>query len=463
MGKKKKPFIDKKTAHSFQVVHRSQRDPLQADQDSSRHVLVPLNTEAQESSKDGEQGSSKEERKEELTKFGIDFEDDYDYFQHLKTRTDCTLEPLPSNVTVIEAKKPASKEFGDLKLPSEAFPSVYEEEEGLLNLAAPAPGPHPEWDPDIVAALDGDFDPDDPDNELEDDFILKANNPVSEDMDSDDDLIRSDDDDDDGGGVERYFPSDEGEDFENNSEGSGFTFGDEETKSRFTNYSMTSSVIRRNEGLTLLDDRFEKVMEEYDEDEIGALDHEEMAGNVNPDSELLNSLVDDYEKKVPKVRFADMECDDKAVRHEAESSDEESGNEVVKIDVTPKEQWDCESILSTYSNLYNHPTLIKEPSKAKQIKLSNKTGIPIGVLPTKPTSKNSTDQDEMDTGKNILISGPRTKDEDKEAKINRKKAVKEERRARRVEKKTNKLTFKAERKRQEQSLLNAKAQKGQKL
>ena len=43
-------------------------------------------------------------------------------------------------------------------------------------------------------------------------------------------------------------------------------------------------------------------MEEYDEDDIGALDHEEMAGNVNPDGELLNSLVDDYKKKVSKVR-----------------------------------------------------------------------------------------------------------------------------------------------------------------
>ena len=36
-------------------------------------------------------------------------------------------------------------------------------------------------------------------------------------------------------------------------------FMDEETKSRFTSYSMSSSVMRRNEGLTLLDDRFEKV------------------------------------------------------------------------------------------------------------------------------------------------------------------------------------------------------------
>ena len=39
----------------------------------------------------------------------------------------------------------------------------------------------------------------------------------------------------------------------------GHAFSDIETKSRFTSYSMTSSVIRRNEGLTLLDERFEKV------------------------------------------------------------------------------------------------------------------------------------------------------------------------------------------------------------
>jgi len=38
-----------------------------------------------------------------------------------------------------------------------------------------------------------------------------------------------------------------------------FMFMDEETKTRFTEYSMTSSVMRRNEQLTLLDDRFEKV------------------------------------------------------------------------------------------------------------------------------------------------------------------------------------------------------------
>lgn len=40
---------------------------------------------------------------------------------------------------------------------------------------------------------------------------------------------------------------------------SQYTFNEEETKSRFTEYSMSSSVIRRNKQLTLLDDKFEKV------------------------------------------------------------------------------------------------------------------------------------------------------------------------------------------------------------
>ena len=46
-GKRKKPFIDKKSAHSFQLVHRSQKDPLQADEESSKHVLLPLDSENQ--------------------------------------------------------------------------------------------------------------------------------------------------------------------------------------------------------------------------------------------------------------------------------------------------------------------------------------------------------------------------------------------------------------------------------
>ena len=42
-----------------------------------------------------------------------------------------------------------------------------------------------------------------------------------------------------------------------------------------------------------------------------------------------------------------------------ESEEEEEG----RVAIPEKERWDCESILSTYSNLYNHPTLIREPGK----------------------------------------------------------------------------------------------------
>ena len=41
---------------------------------------------------------------------------------------------------------------------------------------------------------------------------------------------------------------------------------------------MSSSVIRRNEQLTQLDDQFEKFMDQYDEDEVGALEMEDDIG-----------------------------------------------------------------------------------------------------------------------------------------------------------------------------------------
>lgn len=36
----RKKFIDKKNAITYQLIHRSQKDPLQADEDASKMVLV---------------------------------------------------------------------------------------------------------------------------------------------------------------------------------------------------------------------------------------------------------------------------------------------------------------------------------------------------------------------------------------------------------------------------------------
>ena len=41
--KKKKSFIEKKAAVTFHLVHRSQRDPLAADEKAPQHVLLPVN------------------------------------------------------------------------------------------------------------------------------------------------------------------------------------------------------------------------------------------------------------------------------------------------------------------------------------------------------------------------------------------------------------------------------------
>lgn len=101
----------------------------------------------------------------------------------------------------------------------------------------------------------------------------------------------------------------------------------EETKTRFTDYSCTSSVMRRSDGLTLLDQRFEKVQsqplllhrvqgecvwqlyEQYDQEELGDLEEAavegeeaELAGTLAPDSDRLLTLAASYQEAQEKER-----------------------------------------------------------------------------------------------------------------------------------------------------------------
>ena len=84
---KKKGFIDKKNAVFSDLAHRSQQvemmnfgyrlvwtfhyqDPLAADSDANQMVLQPMS-----------------KIKEEEREFGVFFEDEYNYLQHLKDRS----------------------------------------------------------------------------------------------------------------------------------------------------------------------------------------------------------------------------------------------------------------------------------------------------------------------------------------------------------------------------------------
>lgn len=63
--------------------------------------------------------------------------------------------------------------------------------------------------------------------------------------------------------------------------------------------------------------------------------------------------------------------------NEDSDTDEESEDDdnlvKMKFEERQKDTWDCESILSTYSNLYNHPKIIEDPPKEK--KPTERTGV----------------------------------------------------------------------------------------
>lgn len=136
--------------------------------------------------------------------------------------------------------------------------------------------------------------------------------------------------------------------------------------------------------------------------------------------------------------------------------------------------WDCESILSTYSNLDNNPITIgadagrRRKKKGKkmssttstdegeaeqklhqQILLSDKTGLPLGVLPIREGDETAG----LDTYVSVNKGEPRSKDESKDDKRVRKLSVKQERQVARMQKKMMKEAFNDEFTRRQQEVM----------
>lgn len=437
---KKAPFIDKKSAVTFQLVHRSQKDALAADEDAPQRLLMPL-----------EQAKRKEEERE----FGVFFEDEYDYMKHVKDRqvVDHDWDEADRFIISADARKEAelASEKPSVKpmLPSAVFASTLEEEEvGLLNKAAPR-GFDLSLDPDIVATFDEDFDFEDPDVEMDDDFIQNmcaegGEGSDSDDFDSDFGGGRSEDEDDEVPSLK--------------------SFTGEETGTKFTNYSMSSSIIRRNAGLSTLDDQFEKFMDHYGEGEEGAMEGEEIEGTLEEGGERMDQLV--QESRVLKaLERQQIELNKEKMKRFAEiDENNDEGFERIMVE-DPEDKLDCESILSTYSTLYNHPKMISERSnKPNLIQINAKTGVPKDVLGRGLTASALKRLDMM-TGveleddlatvrSHISTLSVRNKHETNEEKSARKAGIKEYRRERRIEKKANSQAFKSEQKLQEKNVIN---------
>uniref|UniRef100_A0AAY4AFG9 Protein LTV1 homolog n=1 Tax=Denticeps clupeoides TaxID=299321 RepID=A0AAY4AFG9_9TELE len=459
-----------KSAVSFHLVHRSQRDPLAADENAPQHVLLPASK------------AEAEKRREEQRNYGVFFDDDYDYLQHLKEASQPTelvssslkprnRRPIKDDEEDEEAEDLQMVPAASIKLPSSVFASEFEEDVGLLNKAAPVSGPRLDMDPDIVAALDEDFDFDNPENILDDDFVIKATDPVvmrviscsraGEDDDDDDEW--EDTDGGESGEEEHEGDCDSMGGVSDSEEGEGreSLFMEEETKSRFTEYSLTSSVMRRNEQLTLLDDRFEKFYEQFDDDEIGPLDNAELEGFIDPSSTRLEEVIKDYFKQKEKECQKPEDLGPKelpVLNEEREDDDDEREMEEIEVE-PPADKWDCETIISRYSNLYNRPKVIGEPAKAKGIRVSSKTGIPLDVLPKRGLTAKQVEKMERINDSDLprACTQSRSRGETREDRKVRKQAIKEERKERRTEKKANKVAFKQEKALQEKQILNLKA------
>jgi len=537
----KKPFIDKKTARHYEVVHRSQRDPLLADENASKFVLkqvapslnllkkgkYELRPEDDEigyvedfsenevnydyESIDGELSETdifnvdSEEEKETLKDakgnliereagvaalYGIDFDDTkYDYMQHLKViGEDPTAVFIPSKE---EAKKEAKKggiQFLDksidineksnqkkkvtFQLPEEALPSKYEEEVGLMNREDSDILTANPYVREVLYSLD---DPNTIDENMEDDFVLQLNaEPGSDEEEFDMEAAmygyddEDDEDDDDEWAAVRKFKkaqkSEKQEDYD-------FEDDEDERRTGLTGFSMSSSAMFRNKHLTLLDDRFERVINQYDDDNIGELDPEapNVRGNIDDTDlpehydklfdEFLDSkdvlgkkVIEKFAGGVPSEQIAELREELKTKEFDILKYEEEQSNKKEKVQMIERElsknekrernNWDCETIITTYTNIYNHPKMIKDDS-VKKIHVTRK-GLPIVE---KEISEEEEEEEEYEVRENKGVA--RNKNETKEEKKARKAMVKNAKKERREAKKATKKAFKKEHIKQE--------------
>jgi len=230
------------------------------------------------------------------------------------------------------------------------------------------------------------------------------------------------------------------------------------SKTKYTNYSMTSSVIRRNQGLQNVDNHFDKIFDEYADEEIGALDMRpinEQGATIEDD--LVKQTVEQFEQQQAqsdeKIELIALEKTKLMARRLIDEEEKEEATTTVLIQEEPTdgEKWDCQSILSTYSNLSNHPKIIR------QIRLSQKTGLPLVEKKKKKIESESDEEEEEEEKSSITFE--RRKGETSDERRARKQAIKDMRRERRIIKKSTKVLFKQEEQKQlhEQTINSAQA------
>ncbi|KAJ2031341.1 Protein ltv1 [Coemansia sp. S610] len=273
-----------------------------------------------------------------------------------------------------------------------------------------------------------------------------------------------------------------------------------------TGFSMSSSAMYRNENLTFLDEQFDAIEALYEQDDSESEEERydehghhipqfDEHGNQKSIStradfaDVMDDFLQNYELagkkmhviveggtgvgKLSTVRDAFLdetkskEENKKALLstglrliEETNAKTKKQNEEELSQYFKQKERtpWDCQTILTTYSTLDNHPATIYE-RKTPQIRVNRRTGFPM-VEPVASDSEqgkgaNSDDDVEMDGADEDAAKEnkgkPRPKDESKEEKRARKKQIQDEKRNRREEKKETREVFAEKKDRKKQS------------
>ena len=258
---------------------------------------------------------------------------------------------------------------------------------------------------------------------------------------------------------------------------------------------MTSSALFRNKHMTLLDDRFDKMLQdEYeDEEEFSDEDEErerkpvrEIEGMIPQETttdQILTSFLDSLVLQGSTLVPSDNPMEEidalrsslRATLREGDKAliaDGPTREYVSDSDEEEDRKWDVETVLTTYSNIYNHPALLDARKRARageKIEL-DANGIPVSWK-EKRREEERKKRDaklghavapaaEAQVEERVNKGTARVKGETKEEKKARKEKVKEERRTARVEKKELRAAYEKERGKMERSARSREMEKG---
>jgi len=405
MGKKK-AFIDKTKSVTFRLIPAVDTTPKPIGNPELVNV-VPVT----------------DQELEEREKYGIYYADNYNYMSHLKEKNELPIFHLSDKSTLAVPQSAVKLATHIIEVKGKEIPIDATKKIRLPSVSASVIDIEDEIDPEILEMLNEGEEGFGEEGEIEDDFLNLA------------------------GGVEmpegrRIF-----EEFRKTAHDMSDSEIEDEDMDDVIEEEMDEGELDDGKPHLILkqppanadkaefDARFNQFYENMEGSDFEDEDAEFSDEDPEVDEALLENIAEGYQEEKNKA-FAEKpdelskELSLKA--HKTQELEKNEETEKIEMDVRSKRaKWDCESITTTYSNIYNHPTIIREAPKRKP-KLRK-------IL------DNDDDQMDCDTESvkttRSVVSTVRMRGETTEDRKERKKAVKEERRERRIEKKSLKASL----------------------